>query len=145
MPETRILGRVMAALFGGLLAALLGWCAFGSRLPGAVAIGVFWIVSAIIAFGAPNGGKAWRRVLALAAILSFISAWAVWAAVTGGLPDAIQSNRSENAMGLSFFVLFGGMALAVLGPAFFVVLGLVLALVAWIAGRVTARSDDEDD
>ncbi len=135
----------MAALFGGLLVALLGWCAFGSRLPGAVIIAACFIVSAVIAFSASNGAAAWRRVLMLAAILSFISAWAVWAAVTGGLPDAVQSNRSENAMGLSFFVLFGGLALAFLGPAFFTVLGLVLVLVIWIVGRVTARASDGDD
>lgn len=144
MPQTRIIGRLMAALFGGLLVALLGWCAFGSRLPGAVAIAGFWIASATIAFGAPNGGKAWRRVLLLAAILSFISAWAVWAAVVGGTPEAVQANRSENAMGLGFFVLLGAMALIVLGPAFFVVLGVVLAAIAYFVGRRPAQDDDDE-
>ena len=90
--------------------------------------------SAAIAFGAPSRATAWRRVLLLAALLSFATAWVVWTAFVSGIPEAVQSSRSENAQGLSLLVLLGGLALLGIVPAFFA-LGLVLGAIAYFAGR----------
>lgn len=151
MFEFKVVGRLGPALIGGCLVALLAMASFASRLPVATAGIAMGLLSAAIAFGAPSRAKAWRRVLLLAALLSFASAWAVGAALLGGIPEAVQSNRSENAQGLSLLVLLGGLALLGIVPAFFVALGLVLGAIAYFVGRESTQRDalsdesDEDD
>jgi hypothetical protein len=139
MPHFTVAGRLGPALIGGILVALLGWVSFGSLLPGAAAPVGAWVLGAAVAFGAPSTAKAWRRVLLLAALLSFVAAWATWVAVLGGTPGAVQATRAENAPGFSLLVLVGAVLLLIIGPAFFILLGLVLAVIAYFVGREPTR------
>jgi hypothetical protein len=127
--------RLAPILVGAPLSALLGGSALAHYLPGFAAAGFVFITSVIVALLAPSKAKAWRRLLLLAALFSFASAWAVWSAVAMGAPELIQSHRVENALGISFLVMIGSLVLLGLGPAFFIGLGLILAAIAWIAGR----------
>ncbi len=139
MPSFTIAGRLGPALLGGALVALLGWVSFGSLLPGAAAPVGAWMLGAAVAFGAPSTSKAWRRVLLLAGLLSFVAAWAMWVAVLGGTQGAVQATRAENAPGFSLLVLVGAVLLLFLGPPFFILLGLGLIVLAHFVGREPPR------
>jgi hypothetical protein len=97
------------------------------------------MLGAAVAFGAPSASKAWRRVLLLAGLLSFVAAWAMWVAVLGGTQGAVQATRAENAPGFSLLVLVGAVLLLFLGPPFFILLGLGLMVLAYFVGQEPTR------
>ena len=136
--------RLLPCLIGGFLVAILAWAfvrltslhGHGHSTVSGLAVGVgLFILTTTVAATAPSRPSTWRRLLLIAAAISFAVAWAVWASALGTSPDTIQGTRAENAPGFALLALLGVLVLAMLGPAVFVALGLVLALAAWILGR----------
>lgn len=101
---------------GAVLASLLVWAACTA-----------WVAGATPA-------QARRRLLGLAAMLSFTAAvgvgWHLMAA-----PLTASRAGSENALGLLFLELLGHWVLSFLLPALLGGVGLLLLVLAWLAGR----------
>ena len=137
--------RLVPCLIGGALIAALAWAAvsLGTRhspawspFAGWAACGVALFVSVALAATAPTRRRAWRRLLVVAALLAFVTAWVAWgAAPFGPSGEAIQGARAENAPGMSMFLLLAMLMMSVLGPVALVLLGLALSLLAWLSGR----------
>jgi hypothetical protein len=143
MSDTPNDNRLGPILVDGPLTALLGSSALATHLPALLTASLLLIASVVIAVRAPSKAKAWRRLLLLSALFSFATAWTVWSAIVSGAPEVIQSHRSENALGLAFLLLIGAVVLLGIGPAFFVLLGLILATLAWIFGREPEETGPE--
>lgn len=140
-PDSRVLPWVLGGATLALLTATLVYLGVANRYhsPSVLAFAaacIAFVASAIIAAVAPSRRSAWRRLLALAAALSFVVAWALWQAPPVGMfTGTIQGARAENAPGFSLLILVAVMLLAILGPVAVVALGVVLAFFAWQLGR----------
>jgi len=135
--------RLMPCIVGGVLVAALGWVLIHSipllrKVPllGLIFGIMLMAASAAIAVAAPSRRSAWRRLIIIAAVLSFALATALFAwPPLAASPDSIQGARGENAPGFALFILIGVVIWAFLAAPVFAALGVLLSLLAWILGR----------
>jgi len=137
--------KVLAGVLGGIIPAIIGMMVIGlpfagdSESGGSVGAGAFfaiWIFAIILALISKTGGKAWRKVLLLSAILSFALPLASFLFTGAEISNTIDSTTGQEFSGASVTgtAIGGGIVTAISGFLGFF-LGIVFLVIALLTGR----------
>lgn len=136
-----MLGKILAFIFGGLILSMIGMTLVGFAAPinstDAVmgpAFFVFVVIAGAIAFTAPRGAKAWRRLLITSGILCLALPLASMV-MTGNVMAEIGAQGGDNvAAGQAGAAIGGGIAAMFTGFVS-VFAAAILLIVGFLVGR----------
>lgn len=136
--------KILAAFLGGIIPAVLGSMvislpfANNPETGGSIGAGAFfvmWLFAIILAFLAKTGGKAWRRILLLSAVLAFALPLASFLFTGAGVGEAVEQAGDEYAgAAAAGAVIGGGLVTAVSGFIGFF-LGVIFLIIGLLIGR----------
>lgn len=135
--------KIIAGILGGLILAILGTILVTTTfaaspekggLWGASSFLIFWVIGIVVALGAKNAAKAWRRLLLSSAVMSFllpISAIIYTGSFMATQVDTTSEYAGAQAAGAA---IGGGLISGFMGFAGFF-LGVVFLIIGLLVGR----------
>lgn len=135
--------KTLAGIAGGLILAIVGAVVValgGASRPasggsyGVVAFFVFWILGLVVAVMAPSPGKAWRRLLITAAILSFLLPLSA-IVFTGSHVAGVMEQGGKHAGAATAGAAIGGTFIS----GFMGIVGFFLGAIFLVVGLLVGR------
>ena len=135
--------KFIAGLLGGLILAVLGAVLVTTTFAaspekggswGAIAFLALWVIGIIVALGAKNAAKAWRRLLLTSAIFSFLAPISA-IIYTGSFMATQVDGASEHAGAQAAGAAVGGGLLSGLMGFVGFFLGVVFLIIGLLVGR----------
>jgi hypothetical protein len=135
--------KILAGLIGGLIIAILGAVVIavgGAANPksgatyGFVAFFILWLVGIVVAVKAPSAGKAWRRLLITAAVLSFLLPLSALFLAGSHVAGTLEKGGEYAGAAAAGAAIGGGLVSGFMGVIGFF-LGAVFLVIGLLVGR----------
>lgn len=132
--------KILAGIVGGFILAVLGAILVATGMAGSGAAGgmygagaffVCWLLGIVVGVTAPSAGKAWRRLLLTAAVLSFLMPLS-GVLFTGSM--LASTGASSSGAAAAGTIIGGGIVSGILGFVGFF-MGITFLVIGLLVGR----------